>query len=791
MSQPIRCPECGAELPSGALGGLCPKCLLAAGLESRDEPGQAGSGSQAPTTPHSTSFAPPDAEWLAAHFPHLEILELLGHGGMGAVYKARQPKLDRLVALKIIRPESADDPAFAERFNREARMLARLSHPHIVAVYDFGEVSVLEAQSAGSPRRLYFFLMEYVDGTNLRQLLQAGELLPRQALAIVPQICEALQFAHDEGIVHRDIKPENILLDKRGRVKIADFGLAKLAASSPQEFTLTGTHQVMGTPRYMAPEQMEGSHAVDHRADIYSLGVVFYEMLTGEVPMGHFEPPSKKVELDVRLDEVVLRSLAREPQRRYQHASEVKTEVENIASAGASAFVAKADIKSSGRELTVESAEVRAPGIALTAVGVIEWIACWAAAGIAGLAFREQMVTVMGSENAMGSLLLTVLLLGAILSTLVIVAGLTMRRLESWAFCMFGSVVAMLISPGNVIGLPVGIWSIYVLTRPEVKTAFLARQRRMTGIQGDGSAPAMRGGTNDAARQIQKPAWGLIITGVISWVTIPLAFSVPFTDNLKDLNGTQRAIFQISFGVVPLVIGTITALAGFRMKRLEGYPLAIFAAVLPIFVLILKLIGLSFGTLAIGPADLVGAPVGLWVLVVLTRSDVKAAFHGSLPEQVSAPRAARDTLVQGWNEWWAGRDRRFSTTVQMMLLLLFVLWLFMYCGGDGSSRLVSPSEGQERRQTFAEFGRPVPWFRCESWPDDQTSFRWKFNVPLSVGYWAVGFLLSAVNWRIAKARAQETGEKPGWVGSPMSFTWFWVALTLIMVAFGLHPMYLA
>ena len=146
----------------------------------------------------------------------------------------------------------------------------------------------------------------------------------------MPQICEALQFAHDEGIVHRDIKPENILLDKRGRVKIADFGLAKLTGKAPTDFTLTGSHQMMGTLRYMAPEQMDGARAVDHRADIYSLGVVFYEMLTGEVPAGHFEPPSKKVEVDVRLDEVVLRALAREPERRYQHASDVKSDVESI-----------------------------------------------------------------------------------------------------------------------------------------------------------------------------------------------------------------------------------------------------------------------------------------------------------------------------------------------------------------------------------------------------------------------------------------------------------------------------
>ena len=172
--------------------------------------------------------------------------------------------------------------------------------------------------------------MEYVDGVNLRQAIQSGGVDPKEALAIVPQICDALQFAHDEGIVHRDIKPENILVDKRGRVKIADFGLAKLLGRSPGDVALTATQQVMGTLRYMAPEQMDGTKAVDHRADIYSLGVVFYELLTGELPIGRFAPPSKKVEIDVRLDEVVLRALENEPERRYQHASEVKTDVEDI-----------------------------------------------------------------------------------------------------------------------------------------------------------------------------------------------------------------------------------------------------------------------------------------------------------------------------------------------------------------------------------------------------------------------------------------------------------------------------
>jgi hypothetical protein len=174
--------------------------------------------------------------------------------------------------------------------------------------------------------------MEYVDGANLRVLMRSGELTAEQALAIVPRICDALQYAHDEGVVHRDIKPENVLIDKKGRVKIADFGLAKLLGRDAADLTMiTQTGMNLGTPRYMAPEQIEHPEQVDHRADIYSLGVVFYEMLTGELPMGRFDPPSSKVQVDVRLDEVVLRSLEKNVDRRYQHASEVKTDVEDIA----------------------------------------------------------------------------------------------------------------------------------------------------------------------------------------------------------------------------------------------------------------------------------------------------------------------------------------------------------------------------------------------------------------------------------------------------------------------------
>ena len=206
-TEPIanRCPKCQAPLPANAPRGLCPKCLLAA-VSTPTEAGQP-----------ANNAPPPPVEAVARAFPQLEILELVGEGGMGLVYKARQPRLDRFVALNLLPQSLAADPAFAERFNREARVLARLSHPNIVTVHDFG-------QSGG----FFYLLMEFVDGVNLRQAMRAGRFTPQQAMLLVPKICEALQFAHDEGILHRDIKPENILLDIRGRVKIADFGIAKL-----------------------------------------------------------------------------------------------------------------------------------------------------------------------------------------------------------------------------------------------------------------------------------------------------------------------------------------------------------------------------------------------------------------------------------------------------------------------------------------------------------------------------------------------------------------------------------
>ena len=328
------CPSCGKPLDSNAPKGLCPECLMKGAFPTGTE--DAGK---------SLRFIPPSIAELGTKFPQLEILRFIGQGGMGAVYQVRQKQLDRIVALKILPPQTAEGPGFAERFAREAQALAKLNHPHIVTLYEFGQAD-----------GLFYFLMEFVDGVNLRQLLNSGRVAPKEALAIVPQICDALQFAHTRGIVHRDIKPENILLNRDGDVKIADFGVAKIVAQRQQESTaaapvssgdLTESGATVGTPQYMAPEQTKNPADVDHRADIYSLGVVFYQMLTGELPAGKIEPPSKKVVIDVRLDEVVLRALEKKPELRFQQAGDFKTQVETIASSSSPAAVVPAAVNGS------------------------------------------------------------------------------------------------------------------------------------------------------------------------------------------------------------------------------------------------------------------------------------------------------------------------------------------------------------------------------------------------------------------------------------------------------------
>ena len=270
------------------------------------------SGSTAPLPPES--FLPPTAEELGAMLPHYEISHLIAAGGMGAVYAGMQRALDRAVAIKILPPDAARDGESIGRFRTEAKAMARLTHPNIPAVYDFDV-------SSG----YCYLVMEYVDGWNVHQLIAQRELTPDLTYSLLSQVCDALHFAHQRGIVHGDIKPSNLLVTQEGTVKLADFGLAQLTGSREEE-----TFAPMGTPEYAAPELWQPGVVMDHRADLYSLGCVFFEMLTGAPPQGQFQLPAAVLKLDSRVDKVIARCMQQKPGLRYQSALEVRQEIEAI-----------------------------------------------------------------------------------------------------------------------------------------------------------------------------------------------------------------------------------------------------------------------------------------------------------------------------------------------------------------------------------------------------------------------------------------------------------------------------
>jgi serine/threonine protein kinase len=258
---------------------------------------------------------------------------LLGVGGMARVYLASDRVLERQVAVKVLSPPYAQDPVFVERFRREARSAASLSHPNIVAVFD-----------SGSDAGEHYLVMEYVAGQSLAELLaDQGRLAPRRAAELGVEVCAALAAAHAQGLVHRDVKPANVLVGAEGRVKVADFGIVKAAAT----VTLTGNGTVLGTAAYLSPEQAQGG-PVDARSDLYSLGCVLYELVTGAPPFGsgadsspvavairHLhqppEPPSaRNPQVDASLDAVVLTALAKDPARRCQSASDLQAALERV-----------------------------------------------------------------------------------------------------------------------------------------------------------------------------------------------------------------------------------------------------------------------------------------------------------------------------------------------------------------------------------------------------------------------------------------------------------------------------
>lgn len=279
---------------------------------------------------------PPEAAWptveeLDELLDSYEVQGIVGQGAMGLVFRARHVKLDRPVAIKVLSPALACEPSFAERLTREATTLARLDHPGIVRIHD--------CEQAGD---LFYLVMEYVDGPNLRTLSQSM-MRPEEVVGVALQLFGALRIAHAQGIVHRDIKPENILVTPEARVKLADFGLAKLASSLESHAALTQSRWAVGTPNYMAPEQLRAPDTVDTSADIYALGVVLYELVAGQLPIGRFPPPSAVAPspIDPRLDAIILGCLEHDPSRRPT-AETLASELAQLRSAAPSTELAHA-----------------------------------------------------------------------------------------------------------------------------------------------------------------------------------------------------------------------------------------------------------------------------------------------------------------------------------------------------------------------------------------------------------------------------------------------------------------
>ncbi|MFN0077334.1 MAG: serine/threonine-protein kinase [Prosthecobacter sp.] len=730
MNTPNTCPKCGSSLPTDAPEGLCPACLMQGGFATDATIRMTPSQKPTPSQPVPT----PLPEELAPLFPQLEIIELLGRGGMGAVYKARQPKLNRFVALKIISAEAGADPQFAERFQREAQALAKLNHPNIVSVFDFGE-------SEG----LFYFLMEFVDGANLRTLIRSGEMKPEAALALIPAFCDALQYAHDEGVVHRDIKPENVLVDKKGRIKIADFGLAKLLGHDAPGDTLTRTGMHLGTPRYMAPEQVDKPDTVDHRADIYSLGVVFYEMLTGEIPMGRFAPPSQKVQVDIRFDEIVLHAMERDVELRYQHVSEVKTAVEKVTSRPQAAPVTSSmspvqllvPIDPPEQRLSLHAlwgATLAVPGIAtwcmLLRTIVIDTSSegAWMAGGgkwetgqvatfpggaplfavmiVVGLGAlcastflgRTAIAQIKGSGGKIYGLplatfarmLIPLLVIGTVALALTHILQIVLWTITHTGYSYQGGVRTNVIAPSPA-NRPIMTFICFDLIVALTACFFAGRSawRKIVG-----RPPSSPKAEVDVGVKIRHAAIGLLLAGILDafaglvWIGGSVSALVEAMEHGAPL-GWLVVKLLLSLGSIAVVYYTIGSALFLLHRNDDGnitFPL-VMAALSP-------------------PGCIFGLPAAIYALVLLSKPEVKALFPQAKPE---AKTAAEPEKIFRREAWWFGRSQGAQKVMRILLGVVFVLSLLCFFSFRMQTTTTADHSGVVRNLRDVTVGLGDPW----------------------------------------------------------------------------------
>ena len=283
-----------------------------------------------------TTFVAPDTADLAPLFPGYEFVGLIATGGMGAVYCATQKSLDRKVAIKILPREFSNDAAFCAGFEAEAKAMARLNHPNLIGVYDFGEVS-----------GMLYIIMEFVPGKSLFHSSHGRTIDPAEVVKLITGICHGLDHAHTHGILHRDIKPSNVLLDTNARPKIGDFGLARPIGRKSGD-----GEEIFGTPHYTAPEVCDAPATVDHRADIFSVGVILHELLTGRLPADDPRPASLIVPCDARIDAIIRRATDPLPIRRYASALELAKDLAAIPNPGGPPAHLKVPSPAPGRPTT-------------------------------------------------------------------------------------------------------------------------------------------------------------------------------------------------------------------------------------------------------------------------------------------------------------------------------------------------------------------------------------------------------------------------------------------------------